>query len=503
MSEKTPESALEEQSPSINFLDSGSDTSRRAISTMPNDFSVIIVGGSVAGLSLAHCLQRLGVSFIILEQGEIAPQLGASIGILPNGGRILDQLGIFESVEREIEPLEYSRIRYPDDFWFESRYPKALHSNYHYPVSFLERQRFLQILYDTLESKNHVYTGKRVLAVESGDDSAVVKTSDGSTYKADIVVGADGVHSVVRSEIWRHVTKVSQPHATEQENSGIKYEYSCIYGISRDVPHMELGSQLSRLDDGVSIHVFSGKKSKAFWFAIVKTPQDISVDNASSSDCAARKICDSMRPKRVSDALTFDDIWSRCTIFKMTPLEEGVFKQWHYGRLLCIGDAVRKMCPNIGQGANLAIEDAARLANLMYKRLPLGKLSAGEVNMMLQEFTATQKPRTNSICAQSEFLVRMHANQGIGRRLLGRYIIPFLNDAPAGLSGLSISNAAKIDFIDTPTRSLGGAWDASWGSILRILSCLRPKLGVHHSVYLLAFAIATYYLCRAAEYACS
>ncbi|KAK8925528.1 FAD-dependent monooxygenase ltmM [Metarhizium anisopliae] len=450
---------------------------------MPNDFSVIIVGGSVAGLALAHCLQRLGVSFTILEQGEIAPQLGASIGILPNGGRILDQLGIFDNIEKEIEPLELARICYPDDFWFESRYPKALHSNYHYPVSFLERQRFLQILYDTLESKNHIHTGKKVLAVESGIDCAVVKTSDGSEYRADLVVGADGVHSVP-----------SKSRMAKAGSTGIKYEYSCIYGLSRDVPHMKLGEQLSRLDDGVSIHVFTGKQSKFFWFAMVKTPQAGYAGKGACSDHAARQICDGMRSKKLSNVLTFGDVWSRCTIYKMTPLEEGVFKQWNHGRMLCIGDAVRKMCPNIGQGANMAIEDAARLANLIHKRLPLGKLSASEVDSMLREFTAAQKPRTNSICAQSEFLVRMHANQGIGRRLLGRYVIPFLNDAPAGLSGLSINNAVKLEFIDAPTRSLGGAWEASWESVLRILTGLRPKMGIHYSVYVLALSVATYLL---------
>lgn len=85
----------------------------------------------MAGLTLAHCLKRLGVSFTILERGDrIAPQLGASVGILPNGGRILDQLGIFSDIENEIEPLEFARIRYPDGFRFESQYPKALHSKY-------------------------------------------------------------------------------------------------------------------------------------------------------------------------------------------------------------------------------------------------------------------------------------------------------------------------------------------------------------------------------------
>lgn len=68
---------------------------------------VIIVGGSIAGLSLAHCLDtNPNVEYVVLEAGaEIAPQVGASIVVLPNGARILDQLGIWDDVMKMIEPL--------------------------------------------------------------------------------------------------------------------------------------------------------------------------------------------------------------------------------------------------------------------------------------------------------------------------------------------------------------------------------------------------------------
>lgn len=96
--------------------------------TISKEFKVLIVGGSVAGLTLAHCLERLGISFEVLEQGEeISPQVGASIGILPNGAFILDQLGLFEPVEKAIEPLEFARICYADGF-FENQYPAILKS---------------------------------------------------------------------------------------------------------------------------------------------------------------------------------------------------------------------------------------------------------------------------------------------------------------------------------------------------------------------------------------
>nr|AFO69290.1 FAD dependent monooxygenase [Periglandula ipomoeae] len=460
---------------------------------MTGNFKVLIVGGSVAGLSLAHCLEKLGVSFTILEQGnQIAPQLGASIGVLPNGGRILDQLGIFNDIEDEIEPLEFAVIRYPDGFSFKSQYPKALHSSYGYPVSFLERQKFLRILYDKLNNKDCIFTEKRVIAISNGQDKVIAKTSDGAEYTADVVVGADGVHSFVRSEIWRHLKEASQVPVAEEPTTGIKYEYSCIYGISVNVPHIKSGMQLSCLDDGVSIHLITGKQSKLFWFIILKTPQNNFAEGEMDATHTARRICEGLRTNKFADTLSFEDVWSRCTIFKMTPLEEGMFKQWNYGRLVCIGDAIRKMAPTIGQGANMAIEDAARLANLLHEKLSLGVVSAPDVDSMLQEFSTAQKVRTESICAQSEFLVRMHANQGIGRRLLGRYLIPFLCDAPAGISGLSISGATRIDFIDLPARSLEGAWGGSWKFTLQSLTYLRPKFRMQHAAYLVAAVIVMY-----------
>lgn len=94
-------------------------------------FNVVIVGGSIAGLTLAHCLERAGIQHIVLEKSEeIAPQVGASIGILPNGGRVLDQLGLFNEIEKIIEPLNVARMSYPDGFNFSSSYPNLINERY-------------------------------------------------------------------------------------------------------------------------------------------------------------------------------------------------------------------------------------------------------------------------------------------------------------------------------------------------------------------------------------
>ena len=93
----------------------------------PN-FRVIIVGGSITGLTLAHCLSRAGIDHIVLEKrAEIAPQEGAFIGLWPNGAQVLQQLGLYDSLEKLTTPVDRMHISYPDGFSFSSLFPKEIH----------------------------------------------------------------------------------------------------------------------------------------------------------------------------------------------------------------------------------------------------------------------------------------------------------------------------------------------------------------------------------------
>lgn len=76
-------------------------------------FTVLIAGGGIAGLTLANMLEKVGVNYLILEgYREMAPQVGASIGILPNGCRVLDQIGIYDEIRSLIDaPLFETSLR--------------------------------------------------------------------------------------------------------------------------------------------------------------------------------------------------------------------------------------------------------------------------------------------------------------------------------------------------------------------------------------------------------
>ncbi|KXH54151.1 FAD binding domain-containing protein, partial [Colletotrichum salicis] len=145
---------------------------------------IIIGGGSVAHLTLANMLERFdGMGYTLLEAyPSIAPQVG---------GRLLYSSGPVTISERLEEETGYQCV------W-------------------LDRQMLLQTLYDNLKHKDNVLPNKRVLGVEATESGVTVRTKEGSTYTGDTLVGADGVHSIVREEMWR-VGGISRPDIFRQE----------------------------------------------------------------------------------------------------------------------------------------------------------------------------------------------------------------------------------------------------------------------------------------------
>jgi FAD dependent monooxygenase len=91
-------------------------------------FKVLIIGGSLAGLTLAHCLEHAGIAYTVLEKHSVAPELGASLGIMPNGGRILDQLGVYADIEATAAPLQEVRFAFNDGYSFVDRCLSSFHA---------------------------------------------------------------------------------------------------------------------------------------------------------------------------------------------------------------------------------------------------------------------------------------------------------------------------------------------------------------------------------------
>jgi 2-polyprenyl-6-methoxyphenol hydroxylase-like FAD-dependent oxidoreductase len=92
-------------------------------------------------------------------------------------------------------------------------------SRHGYPMIFIDRRHLLQILYDNLESKEKVLTGKRVEEVLTAVNGVLIKLKGGETIAGDILIGADGVHSTVRKEMWRLASKSRPGYFPENEQS--------------------------------------------------------------------------------------------------------------------------------------------------------------------------------------------------------------------------------------------------------------------------------------------
>lgn len=174
-----------------------------------SSFKVAIVGGSVAGLTLALHLEKLGIDWVLLERHhEVAPQLGASINLAPNGLQLLNQLGCFEDVDQKAYPMEHVTTRngngtilYGFDIFDRVRVRHG------FDICFTERRILLEILHSHIKNKNKITTNQKITRIDHVGDKVQLSTNEGRAFGADIAVGADGIHSRVRGEMWRIASK--------------------------------------------------------------------------------------------------------------------------------------------------------------------------------------------------------------------------------------------------------------------------------------------------------
>lgn len=202
---------------------------------MAYNFKIVIVGASMAGLSLSHCLRRAKIDHVILERNcEIAPPTGAGLAIAPNGARILDQLGIWQKLEdTTAECLQFKAVSMTGKQLFASDATQLLKerseclpkSSVHllmsfrlgYNQRFINRRDMQKILYDALEDKSHIHLNTQVESVVHLDSGIIVKCSNGTEYTGDIVVGADGIRSKVRDEMHRHMAQSGYGNLIEKD----------------------------------------------------------------------------------------------------------------------------------------------------------------------------------------------------------------------------------------------------------------------------------------------
>ncbi|OCT53944.1 FAD binding monooxygenase [Cladophialophora carrionii] len=383
-------------------------------------FKVIIVGGGVAGLTLANALELAKVEYVLLEsKGQFAPAVGASIAIGANGNRVLDQLGC----------------------WLG------------YPIYFCDRHLLLATLYDNIKDKRNLLLNKRVSRIDHKHKTATVQCKDGTTYTGDVIVGADGVHSIVRQEMFRHL-EVNEPHLLDpSDKTAMSSEYKCMFGVSKPTSGLDrpgdVGIFNQVLGHDLSFLHSNDKSGRIFWFVFEKLDKKHQFPNIPTfTDDDAVALAHRCSSVQMNDKVTFADIWKNRWAYRLVPLEEALFQRWTWGRL---------WTPNIGQGSNNAIESAALLANKLFQLAhQTPSPSQKEVEEALKSFYDRRLPRAASTFKLANLAARLEALKSSREEFLALSVIPLVGDWLINQVTLSTVGAEKVDYLPVPTRSFQG-----------------------------------------------
>jgi salicylate hydroxylase len=315
----------------------------------PSPLAVSVVGGGLGGLTAAVALLSAGLAVRVYEQAGLLSEVGAGIQLAPNSTRILRRLGLLPAVRRiAVRPTEFEFRRWDDNRQL-SRTPlgDAVEHAYGAPYLHAHRADLMAVLADAV-SPARIEVGRRCVGVSRLDGRARVHFADGGDAVADVVVGADGIHSVVREHLFGHQDARFLGHVA----------YRGLIPAER-VGHLGIEPRCTvRLGPGAHfVHYYVGAGR---YLNVVCVAEEHTWTRESWTD---RGDLDDLRiafagwhPEvaAIIDALDTPLKWA---LFDREPLP-----RWSRGAVTLLGDAAHPMLPFGAQGAAQAIEDAAVLA---------------------------------------------------------------------------------------------------------------------------------------------
>ncbi|TGO21237.1 hypothetical protein BPAE_0231g00030 [Botrytis paeoniae] len=421
-------------------------------------FRVVIIGGSVAGLVLGNMLQLNGIDFIILEAYPvIAPQVGASIGLLPNGNRILDQLGLFDKILGLAPPVERFNFRNSkgERIAGHSGMRHSFEQRHGYPILFLDRQAVLKVLYDNIKDKSKVLTEKRLTKIEMNEKGVKAIMTDGSEFTGDILVGGDGIHSKTRSEMWRLAEEKIPGYIPAGEENALPCDYSCIFGISNPIPGLEPGNLHSVFREKNSYLINGGPEGRVYWFYYFKHPTTLygrDIPRYTKADEAA--VLKAHENDLITPEITFKVLQDRKISSTLTALPEYVYKKWHFERIVTIGDSAHKFNPIGGHGGNSAFESSAAFVNSLVKLLKISpKPTTSEFTKMFADLQALRETRATILKDASHEQQRTEAMEDRLHKFIALTLLPITDteDVMFNFSG-NQPYAEKLDMVELAPR---------------------------------------------------
>ncbi|HEX3993247.1 MAG TPA: FAD-dependent monooxygenase [Acetobacteraceae bacterium] len=344
--------------------------------------SVAIVGAGIGGLAAAACLRRIGIDVTIYEQAQRFARVGAGIQQSPNAVRVLRRLGL-EPQLRDIAFQPAAALNRQSDtgeLLWERAMGAASEERYGAPYLVLHRGDLHAVLASAVPDAV-IQRGRKLVGLEQHGGSVRMDFADGSSAEANVVIGADGVHSVVRESLFG----AERPAFTGRVAYRTVFPAGLLRGAGIDDQSKWWGP-----DRHIVIYYVNPQRSEVYFVTSTPEPDFTQESWSTTGDMAVlRDAYRDFHPtvRSVLDAAPSAHKWA---LVVRDPLP-----RWTEGNIALLGDACHPMTPYMAQGAGTSIEDAAVLSRCLDGVDPDGVAAA------LRRYEATRKPRTSEIQALS------------------------------------------------------------------------------------------------------
>jgi 2-polyprenyl-6-methoxyphenol hydroxylase-like FAD-dependent oxidoreductase len=312
---------------------------------------VLIQGAGIGGLTLAIALQRLGYKVSVVERAKGLAEVGAGIWMAANPMQVFDRLGLAEKIIQAGWTVRRLHLQDSKSGEIQTTDMSKIAKRYGFETIALHRGVLLRLLYEQLQADS-VHFGCEIHSVNQSGNQVFGSLSDGSSYSAAIIVGADGINSQMRrmaglggerrysgSSSYRAIARGARIFPVEADHEAYEiWAKGCRVGFSKINADDFYWYMTFEAAAGESRST-NETKSHAETLFRAHFPQWIGL----------------LRHTPAEDILRTD-------ISDLKPLP-----QWSSGRIGLIGDAAHATTPNLGQGGAMAVEDAFVLTDSFEK----------------------------------------------------------------------------------------------------------------------------------------